>query len=113
MFSAPATARATYKTLPDTTDAMGEVKDFVLGLLELYRQHSGVNITGVVAAMLTNFEAALYVIMRLTTTLLSPTSQICTALRHQSDDCAVVVTFLTLELKSLSGERLERQPSQI
>jgi hypothetical protein len=35
---------------------MGEVKGFVLGLLELYRQHSGVSITGVAAATQTNFE---------------------------------------------------------
>jgi hypothetical protein len=35
-------------------DAKGEVKDFVLGLPELYRQHNGVNIAGVVAATLTN-----------------------------------------------------------
>jgi hypothetical protein len=36
-------------------DANGEVKGFVSGLPELYGQHSGVNIAGVVAATLTNF----------------------------------------------------------
>jgi hypothetical protein len=37
-------------------DAHGVVQDFVLGLLELYRQHSGVNIASVVATSLTNFR---------------------------------------------------------
>jgi hypothetical protein len=37
-------------------DANGSVKDFVLGLLELYRQHSGVNIASVMATTLTNFR---------------------------------------------------------
>jgi hypothetical protein len=36
-------------------DAVGEVKDFVLGLPELHGQHGGVNMAGVVAATLTNF----------------------------------------------------------
>jgi hypothetical protein len=35
---------------------MGEVKDFVLGLPELHRQHCSVNGAGIVAATLTNFE---------------------------------------------------------
>jgi hypothetical protein len=34
-------------------------------------------------------------------------------LRRQSDDCAVVVTSSTLELKSLSAEHPQRQPSEI
>jgi hypothetical protein len=37
-------------------DAHGVVQDFVLGLLELYRQHSGVNIASVVVTTLTNFR---------------------------------------------------------
>jgi hypothetical protein len=37
-------------------DAHGVVQDFVLGLLELHGQHSGVNITSVVATTLTNFR---------------------------------------------------------
>jgi hypothetical protein len=37
-------------------DANGSVKDFVFRLLELYRQHSGVNIASVVAITLTNFR---------------------------------------------------------
>jgi hypothetical protein len=36
-------------------DTHGVVQDFVLGLLELYRQYSGVNIASVVATTLTNF----------------------------------------------------------
>jgi hypothetical protein len=36
-------------------DAYGVVQDFVLGLPELPRQHSGVNIASVVATTLTNF----------------------------------------------------------
>jgi hypothetical protein len=36
-------------------DDNGSVKDFVLGLLELHGQHSGVNIASVVATTLTNF----------------------------------------------------------
>jgi hypothetical protein len=35
---------------------MGEIKDFVLGLPELHRQHNSVNAAGIVAATLTNFE---------------------------------------------------------
>jgi hypothetical protein len=37
-------------------DDNGSVKDFVLGLPELHRQHSGVNIASVVATTLTNFR---------------------------------------------------------
>jgi hypothetical protein len=37
-------------------DAAGDVQDFVLGLLELYRQHSSNNISAVVARTLTNFR---------------------------------------------------------
>jgi hypothetical protein len=37
-------------------DAHGVVQGFVLGLLELYRQPSGVNIASVVATSLTNFR---------------------------------------------------------
>jgi hypothetical protein len=37
-------------------DANTSVKDFVLGLLELYRQHSGVTIASVVVITLTNFR---------------------------------------------------------
>jgi hypothetical protein len=36
-------------------DANGSVNNFVLGLLELYRQHSSVNIATVVVITLTNF----------------------------------------------------------
>jgi hypothetical protein len=36
-------------------DANSSVNDFVSGLLELHRQHSGVNIASVVATTLTNF----------------------------------------------------------
>jgi hypothetical protein len=37
-------------------DATSVVKDFVLGLLELYRQYSSDNIAGIVGATLTNFR---------------------------------------------------------
>jgi hypothetical protein len=37
-------------------DAAGDVQDFVLGLPELYRQHSSNNISAVVARTLTNFR---------------------------------------------------------
>ena len=36
-------------------DEAGELQDFILGLLELYRQHSGANIGAIVATTLTNF----------------------------------------------------------
>jgi hypothetical protein len=37
-------------------DAHGVIQNFVLGLLELYRQHSGVNIASVIVTTLTNFR---------------------------------------------------------
>lgn len=83
-------------------DAHGVVQDFVLGLPELLRQHSGINIASVIATTLTNFgvnkDSVGYFVLitRIIMTLLSLALLICTALAHQSGVYAAAVIYSTL-----------------